>query len=40
MKAAEVPLYDESKGYVLGSVLKLLVLKTRYGMFDVGFDAS
>jgi hypothetical protein len=25
---------------VLGSVLKLLVLKTRYGMFDVGFDAS
>jgi hypothetical protein len=44
MKAAEEPLYDESKGCTkefttLQSVLKLLMLKARYGMFDAGFDA-
>jgi hypothetical protein len=44
MKAAEEPLYDESKGCTkdfttLRSVLKLLVLKARYGLSDAGFDA-
>jgi len=44
MKAAEEPLYDESKGCTkefttLRSVLKLLVCKARYGLSDVGFDA-
>ena len=44
MKAAEEPLYDESKGCTkefttLRSVLKLLVCKARYGLFDAGFDA-
>lgn len=43
MKAAEEPLYDESKGCIkelttLWSVLKLLVLKARYGMSDATFD--
>jgi hypothetical protein len=43
-KAAKEPLYDESKGCtkeftMLQSVLKLLMLKARYGMSDVGFDA-
>jgi hypothetical protein len=43
-KAAEEPLYDESKGCtkdftVLQSVLKLLMLKARYGLSDAGFDA-
>ena len=42
-KAAEEPLYDESKGCTkefttLRSVLKLLMAKARYGMSDVGFD--
>jgi hypothetical protein len=44
MKAAEEPLYDESKGctkefMTLRSVLKLLVCKARYGLSDAGFDA-
>jgi hypothetical protein len=44
MKAAEEPLYDESKGCTkefttLWSVLKLLVCKARYGLSDAGFDA-
>jgi hypothetical protein len=44
MRAVEEPLYDESKGctkefMMLRSVLKLLMLKARYGMSDVGFDA-
>ncbi|XP_066334442.1 uncharacterized protein [Miscanthus floridulus] len=44
MKAAEEPLYDESKGCTkefttLRSVLKLLVCKARYGLSDAGFDA-
>jgi hypothetical protein len=44
MKAAEEPLYDESKGCTkefttLRSVLKLLVCKARYGLYDAGFDA-
>jgi hypothetical protein len=39
MKAAEEPLYDESKGCtkeftVLRCMLKLLMLKGRYGMSD------
>jgi hypothetical protein len=43
-KAVEEPLYDESKVCteeftMLRSVLKLLMLKARYGMSDVGFDA-
>jgi hypothetical protein len=43
-KAAEEPLYDESKGCTkefttLRSVLKLLILKASYGLSDVGFDA-
>jgi hypothetical protein len=43
MKAAEEPLYDESKGFTkefttLQSMLKLLVCKARYGLSDVGFD--
>jgi hypothetical protein len=43
-KAAEEPLYDESKGCTkefttLRSVLKLLMLKARYGLSDVGFDS-
>jgi hypothetical protein len=42
-KAAEEPLYDESKGctkeFTLWSVLKLLMLKARYGLSDAGFDA-
>jgi hypothetical protein len=43
-KAAEEPLYDESKGCtkestMLRSVLKLLMLKARYGLSDAGFDA-
>ena len=42
-KAAEEPLYDESKGctkefMTLWSVLKLLMLKGRYGLSDAGFD--
>jgi hypothetical protein len=44
MKAAEEPLYDESKGCTkefttLLSVLKLLMCKARYGLSDAGFDA-
>jgi hypothetical protein len=44
MKAAEEPLYDESKDctkefMTLPSVLKLLVCKARYGLSDAGFDA-
>ena len=44
MKAAEEPLYDESKGCTkefttLRSVLKLLVCKARYGLSDAVFDA-
>ena len=44
MKAVEEPSYDECKGctkefMTLRSVLKLLVLKARYGLSDVGFDA-
>jgi hypothetical protein len=44
MKAAEEPLYDESKGCTkefttLRSLLKLLVCKARYGLSDAGFDA-
>jgi hypothetical protein len=44
MKAAEEPLYDESKGCTkelttLRSMLKLLVCKARYGLSDAGFDA-
>jgi len=44
MKAAEEPLYDESKSCTkefttLWSMLKLLVLKARYGWSNVGFDA-
>jgi hypothetical protein len=43
-KAAEEPLYDESKGCTkefttLWYVLKLLMLKARYGLSDAGFDA-
>ena len=43
-KAVEEPLYDESKGCTkefttLRSVLKLLMLKARYGLSDAGFDA-
>jgi hypothetical protein len=43
MKPTEEPLYDESKGctkefMTLWSVLKLLMLKARYGFSDVGFD--
>jgi hypothetical protein len=43
-KAAEELLYDESKGCTkefttLRPVLKLLMLKARYGLSDVGFDA-
>ena len=43
-KAAEEPLYDESKGCTkefttLRSVLKLLMLKAKYGVSDAGFDA-
>jgi len=42
-KAAEEPLYDESKGYTkeyttLRAVLKLLMAKARYGLSDAGFD--
>jgi hypothetical protein len=44
MKAAEEPLFDESKGCtkdftMMWCVLKLLMLKARYGMSDAGFDA-
>jgi len=44
IKAAEEPLYDESKGctkefMTLRSVLKLFVCKARYGLCDAGFDA-
>jgi len=44
MKAAEEPLYDESKGCTkefttLRSVLKLLVCRARYGLSNAGFDA-
>jgi len=44
MKAAEEPLYDESKGCTkefttLRCVLKLLVCKARYGLSHAGFDA-
>jgi hypothetical protein len=44
MKAAEEPLYDDSKGCTkestaLRSMLKLLMLKARYAMSDAGFDA-
>jgi len=43
-KAAEEPLYDESKGCTkefttLRAVLKLLMAKAMYGLFDAGFDA-
>jgi hypothetical protein len=43
MKVVEEPLYNESKGYTkefmtLQSVLKLLMLKVRYGLSDVGYD--
>jgi hypothetical protein len=43
MKAAEEPLYDESKGctnefMALRSMLKLLMLKARYGPSDASFD--
>jgi len=43
-KAAEEPLYDESKGCTkeyttLRAVLKLLMAKARYGLSDAGFDA-
>jgi hypothetical protein len=43
-KATEDPLYDESKGctresMMLRCVLKLLMLKARYGLSDAGFDA-
>jgi hypothetical protein len=43
-KAEEEPLYDESKGCTkefttLRSVLKLLMLKARYGLSDASFDA-
>jgi hypothetical protein len=43
-KVAEEPLYDESKGCtkeftMLRSVLKLLMLKAKYGLSDAGFDA-
>ena len=43
-KAAEEPLYDESKGCIiefmmLRSMLKLLVLKARYALSDVDFEA-
>jgi hypothetical protein len=43
IKAAEEPLYDESKGCTkefttLWSVLKLLVCKARYGLSDADFD--
>ena len=43
MKAAEEPLYDESKGCTkefttLRFVLKLLMTKARYGLSDVGLD--
>ena len=43
-KAAEEPLYDESKGCtkeftMLRSMIKLLMLKARYGLSDDGFDA-
>jgi hypothetical protein len=43
-KAAKEPLYDESKGCTkefttLWFVLKLLMLKARYGLSDAGFDA-
>jgi hypothetical protein len=43
MKTTEEPLYDESKGCTkefttLRSVLKLLMLKARYGLSDVDFD--
>jgi hypothetical protein len=42
-KAAKDPLYDESKGCtkeftMLRFVLKLLMLKAKYGMSDAGFD--
>jgi len=42
-KAAEEPLYDESKGCTkefttLRFVLKLLMAKAKYGLSDVGFD--
>jgi hypothetical protein len=43
-KAAEEPLYNESKGCTkefttLRSMLKLLMLKARYGQSDAGFDS-
>jgi len=43
-KAAEEPLYDESKCCTkefttLRAVLKLLLAKARYGLCDAGFDA-
>jgi hypothetical protein len=43
MKATKEPLYDQSKGctkefMTLQSVLKLLMLKARYGMSDASFD--
>jgi hypothetical protein len=44
MNVVEEPLYDESKGCTkefttLRSMLKLLMLKSRYGLLDAGFDA-
>jgi hypothetical protein len=44
MKAVEEPFYDEPKGCTnefttVRSMLKLLMLKVRYGLSDVGFDA-
>jgi hypothetical protein len=43
MNEAEEPLYDESKGCtkeftMLESMLKLLILKARYGVSDAGYD--
>jgi hypothetical protein len=43
MKAAKEPLYDESEGCTKEFtmprfVLKLVILKARYGLFDAGFD--
>jgi hypothetical protein len=45
MKAREEPLYDDSKDctkefMMLWSVLKLLMLKARYGLSDDNFDGS
>ena len=44
MKAVEEPFYDEPKGCTnefttVQYMLKLFMLKVRYGLSDVGFDA-